>query len=182
MVEPTPPPGAPREEWPRYFGPGNFFGHFSLQRGQGRLTTTVAWLPTRLFCISEQTIRKLLADRTDEVLQEQARVDLPGRLHEIPEFRSLTREFLHMLSGYVCLEYHRPGDIVARQGEPATSLMILVKGEAVVRLQFGRGQPRTVTHFKARRGTSRPRASEGNYFGAHALFEEELRGATVEVT
>ena len=182
VIEPLPPPDVPREGWPRYFGPGNFFGHFSLQRGQDRQTTTVARLPTRLFCISEQTIENLLADRTDEILQEQARIDLSGRLHEIPQFSNLTREYLHLLSGYVCLEYHRPGDIVARQGEPATSLMILVDGEAVVRLQFGKGQPRTVTYFKAHQRGSRPATSEGNYFGAHALFDEELRGATVEVT
>jgi CRP-like cAMP-binding protein/membrane protein YdbS with pleckstrin-like domain len=182
VIEPLPPPNTPREGWPRYFGPGNFFGHFSLQQGQDRLTTTRTRLPTRLFCISEQTIKQLLADRTDDILQEQARVDLPGRLKAIPQFSNLTNEYLHLLSGYVCLEYHRPGDIVARQGEPATSLMMMIEGEAVVRLQFGRGQPRTVTHFKGHRIGSRPDASEGNYFGAHALFEEELRGATVEVT
>ena len=182
VIEPLPPPNAPREEWPRYFGPGNFFGQFGLQQGKGRLTTTRARLATRLFCISEHTIKQLLAGRTDEILQELARVDLPGRLRTIPRFSSLTREHLHLLSGYVCLEYHRPGDIVARQGEPATSLMMMIEGEAVVRLQFGRGQPRTVTHFKAHRRGSRADASEGNYFGAHALLEEELRGATVEVT
>ena len=109
-------------------------------------------------------------------------MDLPARLREIPQFSTLTKEYLHLLSGYVCLEYHRPGDIVARQGEPATSLMILVEGEAVVRLQFGKGQPRTVTHFKAQPRGGRPGASQGNYFGAHALFDEEMRGATVEVT
>jgi CRP-like cAMP-binding protein/membrane protein YdbS with pleckstrin-like domain len=182
VIEPLPPPGSPREEWPRYFGPGNFFGHYSLQRAQDRQTTAVARLPTRLFRISEQTIEKLLADRADDVLWGQARVDLPGRLREIPQFSNLTKEYLHLLSGYVCLEYHRPGDIAARQGEPATSLMILVEGEAVVRLQFGKGQPRTVTYFKAYRGGVRPSASEGNYFGAHALLVEEMRGATVEVT
>jgi len=182
VIEPLPPPDAPRDEWPRYFGPGNFFGHSSLQQGQDRQTTTRARLPTRLFCISDQTIRQLLADRTDDILQDRARVDLPGRLRTIPQFSGLTREYLHLLSGYVCLEYHRPGDIVARQGEPATSLMMMIEGEAVVRLQFGRGQPRTVTHFKAHRRGSRADASEANYFGAHALLEEELRGATVEVT
>jgi CRP-like cAMP-binding protein/uncharacterized membrane protein YdbT with pleckstrin-like domain len=182
VIEPLPPPDAPREHWPRYFGPGNFFGHSSLRRGLNRQTTAVARLPTRLFCISAQTIENLLADRADEVLETQTRVDLPERLREIPQFSKLTREYLHLLSGYVCLEYRRPGDIVARQGEPATSLMMLVEGEAVVRLQFGKGQPRTVTYFKGNQGGYRAGTSEGNFFGAHALFEEELRGATVEVT
>jgi CRP-like cAMP-binding protein/uncharacterized membrane protein YdbT with pleckstrin-like domain len=182
VIEPLPPPDAPREEWPRYFGPGNFFGYFTPQHDQEHQTTTVARLPTRLFCISEQTIEKLLADRTGDILQARARVDLPRRLREIPQFANLTKEYLHLLSGYVCLEYHRPGDIVARQGEPATSLMMLVEGEAVVRLQFGKGQPRTVTYFKAHPRGQRPDPSEANYFGAHALLDEEMRGATVEVT
>ncbi len=182
VIEPEPPPGAPQEDWPRYFGPGNFFGHMSMRTGQERQTTAIARMPTRLFSISEQTLEHLLADRLDEVLKEQARVDLPRRLHQIPQFSTLAKEHLHLLSGYVCQEYHRPGDIVARQGEPATSLMILVEGEAVVRLQIGKGQPRTVTHFKAHSQESRTGIPEGNYFGAHALLNEEMRGATVEVT
>ena|GEM_PF-1480822 len=182
VIEPLPPPKAPQEQWPRYFGPGNFFGHTSLRRGLQRQTKAVARLPTRLFRVSGETIEKLLADRADEVLQTQARVDLPHRLREIPQFANLTKEYLHLLSGYVCLEHHRPGEIVARQGDPATSLMILVEGEAVVRLQFGKGQPRTVTHFRPRRKGPGPGTSEENYFGAHALLEEEMRGATVEVT
>jgi CRP-like cAMP-binding protein/membrane protein YdbS with pleckstrin-like domain len=181
VIEPLPPPDASPEDWPRYFGPGNFFGHTSLRRSQQRQTTAIARLPTRLFCISGQTLENLLADRIDDVIQDQARVDLPAILWEIPHFSKLTKEHLHLLSGYVCLVYHRPGDIVARQGQPAGSLMVLVEGEAVVRLQFGKGQPRTVTHFQAHPRGSRPGASGENYFGAHALFEQEMRGATVEV-
>ena len=182
VIEPLPPPDGPQGQWPRYFGPGNFFGHSSLRRGLERQTKAVARLPTRLFCISGQAIEQVLADRADEVLETQARVDLPERLREVPLFANLTKEYLHLLSGYTCLEYHRPGDIVARQGNPATSLMILVEGEAIVRLQFGKGQPRTVTYFKAGRQGHSPGTSEENYFGAHALLEEEMRGATVEVT
>jgi uncharacterized membrane protein YdbT with pleckstrin-like domain len=64
--------------------------------------------------------------------------------------------------------------------------MILEEGEAVVRLQVGRGSPRTVTYLKAQRGEAirarGPGRLEGNYFGAHALLADEMRGATVEVT
>ena len=101
VIEPLPPPDGPREEWPRYFGPGNFFGHFGLQRGQDLQTTTVARLPTRLFRISEQTIEKLLADRTDDILQDQARVDLPGRLPDPPVFRPDQR--VSALAVWLCL-------------------------------------------------------------------------------
>ncbi len=182
VIEPKPPPRAPQKDWPRYFGPGNFFGHSSMRRNQERQTRAIARFPTRLYCISEQPLENVLADRLDEVLKEKARVDLPLILHQVPQFSNLTKDELHLLSGYVCQECHRPGDIVARQGEPATSLMILVEGEAVVRLQFGKGQPRAVTHIKAHLQESRSGLPEGNYFGAHALLNEEMRGATVEVT
>jgi membrane protein YdbS with pleckstrin-like domain len=126
-----------------------------------------------------------LQERAQDLPKDLERVDLRARLREIPLFSRLSDDELRLLTGYVCLEYHRAGDIVAKQGEPATSLMLLEEGEAVVRLQAGRGQPRPVTYLKAHRGTA-PRAKtsrlEANYFGAHALLSDEMRGATVEIT
>jgi CRP-like cAMP-binding protein len=186
VIETPPTAFEPDEDWPRYFGPGNYFGRYSLEHGQKRRVAAIARLPTRLFCIPGQTMKELLADRAEEMLGEQAGVNLQQRLQQVSMFSRLPDEQLRLLAGYVSLEYHRPGDIVARQGEPATSLMILQEGEAVVRLQIGRGQPRPVTHFKAYQTeatTPESRSeSEGNYFGAHALLADEMRGATVEVT
>jgi CRP-like cAMP-binding protein/membrane protein YdbS with pleckstrin-like domain len=179
-------PAQPGGDWPRYYAAGNFFGRRSLRLGQRRQTTVVAQLPTRLFRIPGQTMQELLADRAEDLLKDEARISLLDRLREVSLFANLSREYLRLLSGYVCLEYHRPGAILARQGDPATSLMILEEGEAVVRLQVGRGSPRTVTHLKAQRGElpspTKPGPLEGNYFGAHALLADEMRGATVEVT
>jgi CRP-like cAMP-binding protein/uncharacterized membrane protein YdbT with pleckstrin-like domain len=183
----TPSPGLqPQQDWPRYYAAGNFFGRFSLERDQRRQATAVARLPTRLFRIPGQTMKALLADRADALLEDEARVNLRKRLREVELFTHLPDNHLRLLTGYVSLVYHRPGDIVARQGEPANSLMILDEGEAIVRLQIGRGQPRPVTYFKAYRGAAAPFARsagvESNYLGAHALLADEMRGATVEVT
>jgi CRP-like cAMP-binding protein/membrane protein YdbS with pleckstrin-like domain len=183
----TPSPGPqPQSDWPRYYAAGNFFGRVSLERGQRRQTMATSRLATRLYRIPGQTMKALLADRADTLLADEARVNLQRRLREVYLFTHLPDNHLRLLTGYVSLVYHRPGDIVARQGEPANSLMILDEGEAVVRLQIGRGQPRPVTYLKAQRAAAAPLASaaeaEGNYLGAHALLADEMRGATVEVT
>jgi CRP-like cAMP-binding protein/membrane protein YdbS with pleckstrin-like domain len=186
VLESPSPPVQPGGDWPRYYAAGNFFGRRSLRLGQRRWTTAVTQLPTRLFRIPGQMMQELLADRAEDLLKDQARISLLDRLQEVSLFASLSREYLRLLTGYVCLEYHRPGDILARQGDPATSLMILEEGEAVVRLQVGRGSPRPVTYLKAQQGElprpGKPGHLEGNYFGAHALLADEMRGATVEVT
>lgn len=186
VLETSPPSVQPQEGWPRYFAAGNFFGHYRLRDHQKRQATAIARLPTRLFRIPGQTLEVLLADRADELVADEERVNVRERLQGVSLFARLADPQLRLLTGYACLEYHRPGDIVARQGEPATSLMILDEGEAVVRLQTGRGQPRTVTHMKAYGRRVAPVAETGkpeeNYFGAHALLADEMRGATVEAT
>lgn len=186
VVQTPSPRMQPQKDWPRYFATGNHFGDFSLQPGQKRQADAIARLPTRLFCIPGPTMVALLAERAKLLPGDQARVDVLGRLRGVPLFATLDDQQLRLLTGYVCLEYHRPGDIVARQGEPATSLMILDEGEAVVRLQTGRGQPRPVTYMKAYGRRAAPVAEAGGaeveVFGAHALLADEMRGATVEVT
>lgn len=185
VIQEPPPTAQAQKGGAQYFAAGNFFGRHGLVRGQRRQATATARKPTRLFRIPEQTVKDLLQDRAQDLPKDLERVDLQARLREVPLFSRLSDDELRLLTGYVCLEYRRPGDIVARQGEPATSLMLLEEGEAVVRLQVGRGQPRPVAYLKAHRGaapaakTSRP---EANYFGAHALLADEMRGATVEVT
>ncbi len=186
VLETGPSSLQPEEEWPQYFAAGSHFGHYSLMRGEKRRATAVARLPTRLFRVPGQTLQELLADRAKDLPKDLVRVDVLAKLREVPLFSGLSDEHLRLLAGYACLEYHRPGDIVARQGEPATSLMILEQGEAIVRFQVGKGKPRPVGYFRAHRSgvaaPASPAESEGNYFGAHALLAHEMRGATVEGT
>ena len=185
VIQEPPPTAAGQRGGVQYFAAGNFFGRHGLIHGQRRQATATARKPTRLFRIPEQTVKDLLQERAQDLPKDLERVDLRTRLREIPLFSHLSDDELGLLTGYVCLEYHRSGDIVARQGEPATSLMFLEEGEAVVRLQAGRGQPRPVTYFKAHRGvapTAKTGRPEASHFGARALLTDEMRGATVEVT
>ena len=183
----TPALGAnPPGDWPCYFAAGNFFGRYGLLHDRTRRATAVARTATRLFRIPGQTLKRLLARRPADLPTGLRRTDVVARLRAVPLFSGFSDQHLRLLAGYASLVLHRPGDIVARQGEPATSLMILDEGEAVVRLQVGQGQPRPVSYLKVRWEEAQPSPESGSpgstCFGAHALLAEELRGATVEAT
>jgi CRP-like cAMP-binding protein/uncharacterized membrane protein YdbT with pleckstrin-like domain len=164
--------------WPKYLSAGNLFGHRGLEGSRKRPVNLVARKDTRVFRLPYSIVQELLdADLLDQDT-DLARVDIVDRLRGVPLFSNLDQGQLQLLAGYTSLVYHRPGDFISRQGEPATSLMILDDGEAIVRRQIGQERPRPVSYFKARRGRGN---TESIYFGDHALLADEQRGATVEV-
>jgi CRP-like cAMP-binding protein/membrane protein YdbS with pleckstrin-like domain len=165
--------------WPKFLSAGNLFGHRGLDGGRRRQVDRIARKDTRLFRLPYRLVQELLDAGLLERKTDLARVDIVGRLRGVRLFDQLDEDQLQLLAGYTSLEYHRPGDFVSRQGEPATSLMILDDGEAVVRRQIGQERPRPVSYFKARRDRDN---DESVYFGDHALLADEQRGATVEVT
>jgi CRP-like cAMP-binding protein/uncharacterized membrane protein YdbT with pleckstrin-like domain len=185
--------GLDGDDWPKYFAAGSFFGHARLEDGESRRADATARRPTRLFCVSVRALTSLLAEGAPALMRRLKALDgelapgrLQARLSRVSLFSRLSDENLRLLTGYVSLVYHRPGDFVARQGEPATSLLVLVEGEARVQLQVGRGQPRTVTYLKSHvpgpSAATRADPMEVVSFGEHALLADEMRGATVEVT
>jgi CRP-like cAMP-binding protein/membrane protein YdbS with pleckstrin-like domain len=177
VVETPAPSMQPAPDWPRIFAAGNYFGRYSLMHGTRRRATAIARTPTRLFRISAQTLQELLDSRPSDLPTGLRRVDVVERLAGVSLFEYLSYHQLRLLTGYVSLVLYRTGDLVARQGEPATRLMILDDGEAVVRRQVGQERPRPVTYLKAS-----PSRKKSVYFGDHALLADEMRGATVEVT
>jgi CRP-like cAMP-binding protein/uncharacterized membrane protein YdbT with pleckstrin-like domain len=186
VVETAPQGIGPAAEWPRYLAAGNFFGRVSLRPNERREANAVARIPSRLYNIPIDTLRNLFRARGFDLFRDLPRTDVVGRLRGVKLLSNLPESELRQLAGYVNLVYRRPGDIVSRQGEPATELQILDQGEAIVRRQIGQAQPRPVGYLKAEPVTSLPSSQTGQqesvYFGAHALLAEEIRGATVEVT
>jgi CRP-like cAMP-binding protein/membrane protein YdbS with pleckstrin-like domain len=170
---------------PWYLAAGNYFGRDSLEEGR-RKGTAVVRKPARLFAISGPAFQKMLQHRGIDLADDLGRNDLLDQVKAVPLFAELSEEHLRLLLGYVSLVLYRPGDIIARQGEPADSLMILDEGEAVVLRRTGRERARPVRHLKVHPGdpknSIRSRSQESEYFGAHSLLEDEMRGATVEVT
>jgi CRP-like cAMP-binding protein/membrane protein YdbS with pleckstrin-like domain len=170
---------------PWYLAAGNFFGRDSLE-GIRRRGTALVRKPARLYRISGRALQEMLQHRGIELAPNLGRKDLLERVRAVPLFASLSDEHLRLLLGYVSLVLYRPGDIIARQGEPADSLMILDHGEAVVLRGTGRERARPVRHLKVHPGEAKNsvhgRSPDGEYFGAHSLTADEMRGATVEVT
>lgn len=168
-------------EGPWYLAAGNYFGEDSLKGAWQRKATTRAIKPTRVFRLPGHVVGELLHQRNVTLDTQDMRGNLVDRLHDVPLLRRLSSDHLRRLAGYVNLVFFRPGDIVARQGEPADKLMILHEGEAVVLRQSGRERARPVRRLKARAGDPRG-SSESEHFGARSLVGHETRGATVEVT
>ncbi len=186
VVETLSPTARPADDWPRYHATGNAFGRYDLSRSDPRPATATTRRPTRLFRIPNQTLQELDQTRDIDLTEELEHIDITDLLGQIDLFSDLPDDKLRLLAGYVSLIYHRPGEIVSRQGEPATSLMILADGEAIVRRQVGEGQPRPVGYMKAHPGQDsssvQARWTKIPHFGDHALLVDEIRGATVEVT
>ncbi len=181
-----PPAASPTSGWPKYFATGNFFGGVDPLSTTPRGVTAMARLPSRVLHISRKVLKELKDAGVGNLEQNLTRIDIAGHLKQIEIFSSLDDVTLRLLSGYVSLIYYQAGEIVSRQGDPATSLMILVEGEAIVRRQMGQGQPRPVAYLKAHPGHGRSSVQakllEIPHFGEHALLSEEIRGATVEIT
>jgi CRP-like cAMP-binding protein/membrane protein YdbS with pleckstrin-like domain len=172
----------PREgEGPWYLAAGNYFGVDSLKGGWQRKSTTVATKPTQVLRLPGHVVGELLQQRNLKLDDQDTRGGLVDRLHGVPLFRVLPRHHLRHLAGYVNLVYYRPGDIVARQGEPADKLMILHEGEAVVLRKSARERARPVRRLKAQPGDAGS-GGESEHFGARSLIGRETRGATVEVS
>ncbi|MBN1811674.1 MAG: cyclic nucleotide-binding domain-containing protein, partial [Anaerolineae bacterium] len=172
----------PRDgEGPWYLASGNYFGEDSLKGGWQRKATTAATKPTRLLRLPGRVVGELLQQRKVDLADQDTRGALVNRLSDVPLLRVLSRDRLRHLAGYVNLVYFRPGDIVARQEEPADRLMILHEGEAVVLRKSAQERARPV-----RRLTAHPHdassGGESEHFGARSLVGRETRGATVEAT
>ncbi|MBN1660229.1 MAG: cyclic nucleotide-binding domain-containing protein [Anaerolineae bacterium] len=172
----------PREgEGPWYLAAGNYFGEDSLKGGWQRRSATVATKPTRVLRLAGHVVGEMLQQHNVKLEDQGTRGSLVDRLGDVSLFKGLPRHHLRRLAGYVNLVYFRPGDVVARQGEPADKLMILHEGEAVVLRQSTHERARAVRRLNAR--PHEPRGSgESEYFGDQALVKWETRGATVEVT
>jgi CRP-like cAMP-binding protein/uncharacterized membrane protein YdbT with pleckstrin-like domain len=185
-TETLPPTSSPADDWPRYYGNGSFFGRHTTLRNEPRRATATALIRTRVFLIPTQTLKEILATRGKDLAQELEHVDVAGYLKRIDIFSNLPADQIRQLAGYASLVYYAPGEIVSRQGEPATRLMILAEGEAIVRRQVGQGQPRPVAYLRSCPDEDRSSVQAQwrgiASFGSHALLAEEIRGATVEVT
>src|ERR1700693_2166040 len=93
-------------------------------------------------------------------------VDLLGR---VPVFSTRVRGALEKIAGLSVPRWFEPGEVVFREGDASDTCYVVREGHA--RAIHERGDGRTITL-----ATFGP----GDFFGELAMFEDELRSATVE--
>jgi CRP-like cAMP-binding protein len=93
-------------------------------------------------------------------------VDLLGR---VPVFSTLVHGDLEKIAGLAVPRWFEPGEVVFREGDASDTCYIVREGHARAIHEHGDGRIITLATF-----------GPGDIFGELAMFEDELRSATVE--
>jgi CRP-like cAMP-binding protein len=93
-------------------------------------------------------------------------VDLLGR---VPVFSTLVRGDLEKIAGLSVPRWFEPGEVVFREGDSSDTCYVVREGHARAIHEHGDGRVITLATF-----------GPGDIFGELAMFEDELRSATVE--
>ncbi len=94
---------------------------------------------------------------------------LLSKLSQVDILRALPPEDMHHIVPSIVERFFKTGDIVFRQGDPATSLYIIENGRVRVQTADTGGDQKTISELE-----------DGQTFGEMALLWNEPRSATVE--
>jgi CRP/FNR family transcriptional regulator len=98
-------------------------------------------------------------------------VDVVELLGRVPVFSTLVPEDLKRISQLAVPRRFEPGQVVFREGDASDTCYIVREGHARATHEHGDGRTITLATF-----------GPGDIFGELAMFEDELRSATVEAT
>jgi CRP/FNR family transcriptional regulator len=98
-------------------------------------------------------------------------VDVVELLGRVPVFSTLVPEDLQRISQLAVPRRFEPGQVVFREGDASDTCYIVREGHARATHEHGDGRTITLATF-----------GPGDIFGELAMFEDELRSATVEAT
>ena len=93
-------------------------------------------------------------------------MDLEEALASTPLFASLDRKTIKRLAAQGKQRTYAAGEVIVREGAPASALYVIISGRAHVQLPDGGGGPP-------------PHLGAGDFFGELALIEEHPRSATI---
>eukprot|EP00929_Paragymnodinium_shiwhaense_P049468 TRINITY_DN24951_c0_g1_i1.p1 TRINITY_DN24951_c0_g1~~TRINITY_DN24951_c0_g1_i1.p1 ORF type:complete len:775 (+),score=171.20 TRINITY_DN24951_c0_g1_i1:123-2447(+) len=138
---------------------GDIFGERALLHGGNRSAS--------IKCMSHKTVLWAMARRTYEKLSRLKLKASVKRLIEEkhPIFKNLSADDVEGLMAHAALQTMGAGEIVVRQGEPATMFYVIESGRLEV----------------VKDGRAHGRLEHGDCFGETALLRNELRSATVQV-
>ncbi|MDP4603077.1 MAG: Crp/Fnr family transcriptional regulator [Solirubrobacteraceae bacterium] len=90
-------------------------------------------------------------------------------LQAVPVFETLGDEDLHRVAEVVVTRRFPGGQVIFREGDPSNTCYVLRSGHARAIREHPDGRTITLTHF-----------GPGDIFGELAMFDDEVRSATVE--
>ena len=90
-------------------------------------------------------------------------------LQAVPVFSTLGDEDLHRVAEVVVTRHFPGGQVIFREGDPSNTCYVVRSGHARAIREHPDGRTITLTHF-----------GPGDIFGELAMFDDELRSATVE--
>ena len=90
-------------------------------------------------------------------------------LQAVPVFETLGDDDLHRVAEVVVTRHFPGGQVIFREGDPSNTCYVVRSGHARAIREHPDGRTITLTHF-----------GPGDIFGELAMFDDELRSATVE--
>ncbi|MEI7690903.1 MAG: Crp/Fnr family transcriptional regulator [Actinomycetes bacterium] len=90
-------------------------------------------------------------------------------LQAVPVFATLGDDDLHRVAEVVVTRHFPGGQVIFREGDPSNTCYVLRSGHARAIREHPDGRTITLTHF-----------GPGDIFGELAMFDDEVRSATVE--
>ena len=118
----------------RVVGPGQVLGRLELDVTEGQLGTAKTLTTVTLLIVDIASLAKLRA-RYPQLQSNFDRSAVIGHLRGNPYFAPLSDSEIKWISDIMVVQSLRPGDIIYRQGEDATDIVIIRQGR--VRLESG---------------------------------------------
>jgi CRP-like cAMP-binding protein/Fe-S-cluster-containing hydrogenase component 2 len=149
-------------------GPGDLFGEMTCMNFYPRSATVRAESEVIAFEMLRNVLDVMLKNKSfrAQVDQNYRRRTLESHLRGVPMFADLSPEFIKRLEENIVLKRYAPGQIIARQGDPAEHFYIIRLGFVKVSESFPGGEI-VLTYL-----------SRGDFFGEIGLLGGGLRTAT----
>jgi len=152
-------------------GPAHFFGEFGILSDRPNPATVTATQDCTLLVASAAALRRLMAESTpfaERLALIHARFELGAGLRRVDLLQELSDEALAWLSDRITVRSYERGAIIARAGNAATALHLVLSGFVKVSGSVADGEERVLTYLH-----------DGGYFVDWALPAAGPRGTTL---
>ena len=149
-------------------GPGDLFGEMTCMNFYPRSATVIAETDVVAFEMLRNVLDIMLKNKTFrvEIDQNYRRRALENHLRGVPMFADLSADFIERLKGSVELQRFAPGQVIAQQGDAASSFYLVRIGFVKISETYPGGE--LVLAYLSR----------GDYFGEIGLLGGGVRTAT----